>query len=205
VVSDWNGFGFDEDPDPYKAGLSDVPTEELRAELERRGALATAGAPATITGSSTVDEARAFCRRRAFEEKGGPCPVCKRRDVVDRRPLNKGQAAFLSWLVSASEPGEWVDTTTRPPKVFTTKVRDFTVLRHWNLIEPHVNSDTRKSGSGLWRATDKGRRWVAGELAVPSHISRYQDEPVILDDTKMVRVTDVLPDFDLAALLRGDA
>lgn len=204
MVSDWDGFGFDEDPDPYKLDLSDVPTEELRDELERRGAV-SAPAPPSISGSSTVDEARAFCRRRAFEEKGGPCPVCKRRDVVDRRPLNKGQAAFLMWIVSASEPGEWVDTTTRPPKVFTTKSRDFTLLRHWGLLEAHVNTDTRKGGSGLWRATEKGRRWAAGQIAVPSHISKYQDEPVVLDDSKMVRVTDVLPEFDLAALLRGDA
>lgn len=174
--------------------LASFSTEELEQELRRRRG---------VTGQSTVEEARAYLRERAYEGDSSKCPVCTRLDKRYHRPLNAGMARFVVWLWGEASDGRWVNVPTTAPKHILAKCRDFTLLRHWGLIEPRVNEDDSRSGSGDWRATPLLGKWLRGEVEVPSHIWIYQNDPVTLDSTNMIAAVDKLPEFDFRALMKG--
>lgn len=68
-------------------------------------------------------------------------------------------------------------------------------LAHWGLIH-------RDEKSKLWEITLKGRRWLAGEIAIPHKIITYGAEVIGVDSSKMITVSDVRhASVDLASIL----
>jgi hypothetical protein len=187
---------------PPAPDLSKVSDGELERELVRRAAAKGAMGPAGITSASTVEEARLWLRAQCI--KGSRCPVCTRLDKRYHRPLNRGMALTAVWMWRHAPDGRWINMPTEAPKHLLAKCRDFTLMVHWGLIEPRVNDDASRSGSGDWRVLPHLGQWLRGEILVPSHVWLYQDDLPVLDDSRMVAVGDALPDFDLEKLMRGD-
>ena len=72
-----------------------------------------------------------------------------------------------------------------------TRSNDHQGLAWWGLIESNAK--------GVWRLSDAGRKFVRGEIAMPTHALIYNGAFVGFDDTKMVTLRDLL-----AALKIGD-
>jgi len=194
-MADWDDFGFEDAVETYEVDLSNVPTADLENELARRR---EQSAETAITEDSTLREARAFMEARKV--KGCDCFLCGRHSKRYPRLLRKDFAAVLRWVHEATMEGQWVDMSQDAPKWVMSKVRDFTLLRHWGLLEARTNTDTRKKGSGFWRITAKGRQWVRGEISVSSKFYEYQGRLVGWSD-EHVSCHDVLPEFDFKKLM----
>ncbi len=54
---------------------------------------------------------------------------------------------------------------------------DYAKLRHWGLAELKPNDDDpSKKDSGLWRPTEKGRRFAYRQIRVPRYVYLYKNK-----------------------------
>jgi hypothetical protein len=107
--------------------------------------------------------------------KGTKCPICERHLRQWKRALNAGQAAALIYLVKKAKfSGEWVEMRSNESPRFVVMVNDFSQLVHWGLIEKKKGDDN--SPSGIFRATQLGISFVAGEDVVPTHVYLLNNE-----------------------------
>lgn len=107
--------------------------------------------------------------KREFFEKlglgeGMNCPCCGRFAKVYRRRLHHGIAHALINLYRKSPSGylHFSDFCT------TLMGGDFTISRHWGLIE--------KKSSGFWRLTELGRSFVRDEAKVKKYVLLFDDQ-----------------------------
>jgi hypothetical protein len=77
---------------------------------------------------------------------------------------------------------------------------DFAKLRHegWELAEQHINTDSRKRTSGIWRITDRGRDFVEGKISIPSHLDIWALSTVlgVSRGSRVVYIRDIGPEFN---------
>lgn len=115
----------------------------------------------------TLDEARTRLFRQI--EAGTHCPCCEQHVQMYRRKLHRGMALQLIEFVRKYKAahGRWV----RAPR----PSGDFGKLEFWGLIEPRINTKRSTRTSGYWRPTDKGLRFVRGEIAVDAFALIYNN------------------------------
>lgn len=140
----------------------------------------------------------------AAEGAGMACPCCDRFGRKYRRKFNSGMAASLVWLVG--EYGRhpiWVDVPKVAPRSVVSS-REFDKLALWGMAAPHVNEDTQKRCSGVWRPTILGERFVRGVgVVIYSHAIVYNGK-VERWDGESIDVVEALGErFDYAELLAG--
>ena len=103
------------------------------------------------------------------------CPCCGRFAKVYKRRMHHGIARALIrlFMASAQNPKEYLHFT-----AFCDSITgcDFTIARHWGLIEDAAQDDDEKKTSGLWRLTTAGRDYVAGRSTLPKYVLLYNDE-----------------------------
>lgn len=130
------------------------------------------------SGSSTLDEARAWLRGRA--RAGARCPCCRQYTKVYKRRLGSHMARWLIWLVQTwklrateSDPNPWIDIKDSP-----VRGGDYAKTEKWGLIEhkPQEAGDSERRHSALWRPTPAGVDFVYGRIRVPSHVYLYDGE-----------------------------
>jgi hypothetical protein len=103
---------------------------------------------------------------KVLEGKGGDCPCCKRHGKYNGYSITKTDARFLVWIFTNGDKDGWVHTPTQAPREFL-QAKSFTNLRYWALIENYPNDNKKIKGSGLWRITNKGIKYMQGEMQLP--------------------------------------
>jgi len=71
---------------------------------------------------------------------------------------------------------------------------DYGKLRHYGF----VREDNEPERGIVWYVTQRGIAFLRGDIQVPHRMILYQNKCLGFDDSKMVRVTDIHPDFSLA-------
>lgn len=118
--------------------------------------------------------------KTAFFEKarreGTHCPCCGCFGKVYKRKIHSGMAAILVLLYryqsrSYTHVLTLVSAATTPAVAAAIGGGDFAKMRYWGLIEEELKAGRKgqKKGSGLWRITGAGARFVEGATTV----SRY--------------------------------
>lgn len=113
----------------------------------------------------TLKEAKDYLNKNY--KKGCKCPACDQVVKLYKRKLNSGMARTLIEMYRHSDRFVHVKNHLREEKLPNT--HDFTLLRHWGLIEaPAEESDGQ--ASGLWKITEKGQKFCKGEVVVNKHV-----------------------------------
>lgn len=135
-----------------------------------------------------LDRVRRWIVDRLAE--GVDCPACGQTARAYRRRLHAKMAAALLRLYRAGGLSLVATSTLWPHHEAT----DAAKLRYWGLIEAGPDPST-------WRVTELGRRWIAGDVTVPSHATIYNGECLRLDGSPLSLAEALGADFDAAELL----
>lgn len=100
------------------------------------------------------------------------CECCDRYAQVYERKIHHSMAAKLIKFYRAGAHLKWMPTSVVSSK---TGPNDFTMLRHWGLIQRHQNDGPNDPNAGLWCITDLGVQYVLGDVKVPYVASVYND------------------------------
>lgn len=120
--------------------------------------------------STTLTEVQRFLNE--FKSDGCQCPACGQKVKTYTRKLNSGMVAFLRGLYSLSKktPDRFFSLSTILKYIDSgSRSLDYSVLRHWQLIE----SDK----PGKWRITQKGKDFLDGKIAVSRAVVIYNNQP----------------------------
>lgn len=127
---------------------------------------------------NTVDEVKAYLSKNA--RNGVECPCCHQLVKAYERKLNQGMVLFLIALFRMTQEGtrSVFHAEEILERVGTyTKSRDYSVLKHWGLIEEvEVQTDSSKRKAGYWQLTTAGSQFVRGIIPVASHVKIYNNK-----------------------------
>ncbi len=207
-------------PDPYCLGAADLygcayddVTPEQCAKF-KKAFLAALPAYGAFTGdpkTTTIEAGKRWARERF--DKGCTCPLCGQFVKRYKRPLNSSMAVFMIMLrkYQAAHPSEaWVDVPKllSTSKTATARGGDYAKLTGWGLIEP-LPDGVREDGSkrvGLYRMTELGKSWSAGQAAVPKYVFFYNESPLAKQPPVVATVTieqALGSKFNYADLMKG--
>ena len=122
----------------------------------------------------TIAEARAYLRKNM--ETGSKCPCCGRNVKMYNYTVNSSLARALVNLYKRSlraQPNHVKDILIGLPHSCG---KNFCILKHWELIEESINTDTQKRSSGYWYITPKGIKFVLNEVRIPKTVKVFNDK-----------------------------
>ena len=131
------------------------------------------------TDHLSLKEAREWLRYRATQGSGTKCPCCGAATQFYAQRINKTMAIALGWLVQKSTDEDesafrWVNVPKEGPR-WLLRSNQLATLRHWGLLERLPKSEGAKTKhSGIWRPTDRGYRWVKGEISIQKFVVIYR-------------------------------
>ena len=120
----------------------------------------------------SIKEAKSYLREN-FEE-GATCPCCGQFVKLYKRKLNSGMASTLIRIYRDNQQA-WTHVKNFLRENKYQNSHDWTRLKDWGLLEEQENTETTKKTSGTWRITDRGVKFIMGQIAVPSHIFIYNN------------------------------
>ena len=127
-------------------------------------------------------------------DEGTDCRACGQLAKRYRRRLNTSMVRFLIGLVKAGGWTHYLDVPHRG--------QDYAFLARWGLAEKRARP-RGMGGSGYWRATDRGRRFVSGRMLVPDSVWIHNDR-VDGISTQLVAAQEALGRrFDLRELMEA--
>lgn len=144
--------------------------------------------------SSSVLDARRWLK--SVYRKGADCPCCGQRVQLYRRSLNRAMVRALTDIYRAAGR-DWVRIAD-----IVGKRADEAKLVHWGLLEEQYGRREDGGRKGTWRVTEKGERFLRGEISVPRYVLLYNSKFRDFEGPD-ITVTKVLSDFNLRELLRG--
>ena len=101
-------------------------------------------------------------------------------------------AKSLIWLAHAKrDHARWVDVPKESPR-WLVRTNQLPSLRWWGLVERHPNlpGHNKTKFSGLWRPTELGMKFVAGEVDVPRTAITYAGEVLAMAEDDRVKISD---------------
>lgn len=107
-------------------------------------------------------------------EQGIECPCCTQLVKLYERKLNSGMAIFLIRLYKLTATN--LDFVHASKVLEGTKSLDYSVLKHWGLIQDSNVQIEHKRKSGFWSITNKGTSFVRGEITVPMYVKLFSNE-----------------------------
>lgn len=115
--------------------------------------------------------------RATIENDGGYCPCCDKWGKISPFPMTEIMALGLLWMSRApTDEWGWVSTPLHAPR-WMLRGKSFTTMHRWGLIEQAQRSeDPARKRDGLWRVTDKGRNFIAGEFTIPKKVYIYNNQ-----------------------------
>lgn len=132
---------------------------------------------------------------------GGNCPCCERWGKIYSRGINENMVKSLMWLNSIHT--EWVDVPNKAPK-WLLRSNQLPTLRWWGLVERATKTDKTKNFSGLWKITEKGKRFLSFGEEVPKLAFTYNGQVVGFSD-ELVMAKDCLKQgFDYSQIMHKD-
>lgn len=105
---------------------------------------------------------------------GGCCPVCGKFGKVYKYKLSQSLALALKWIADHGADDGWVDVQTKGPR-WMLRSKTYPLLTHWGFIE------SQNARSGIWRATEGGRAFLASIDVAPSAVYVYDNQVLALD------------------------
>lgn len=106
--------------------------------------------------------------------KGGRCPVCDRFGKIYKYKLSQALARALEWIVQNGGTEGWVNVQESAPR-WILRSKTYPLLEHWSMVE------SQGKRSGVWRATQLGKSFVAGFAVAPSAVYVYDDKLFMVD------------------------
>ena len=114
----------------------------------------------------TIEEAKIILRRRV--DDGTKCPCCDQFVKRYKRKLNAGMAITL-YRIYKHHKENYVNVKDFLRKEKYTNSHDWTLLKHWGMLETNL--------SGEWKITQNGKDWLTIEDAKTySHIFIYNSK-----------------------------
>lgn len=118
----------------------------------------------------TLRQVRDWLRPRT-EGKGTRCPCCGQNARVYERSIYSTMARDLIKMYRAAETS-WAHV----PSTINARGGDLLKMRYWHLLEgQEAVRDDGSSRNGSWRITDKGVRYLLGQISVPKTARVYND------------------------------
>jgi hypothetical protein len=131
------------------------------------------------------------------------CPTCGTEINSYWYVLRDGWITLLARIAAESDPGEWVDIPAW--NISAMHSREWSsesvlraggvwcILRHFGLVEPMVNDDAKRTiRKGVWRITDLGRMFLAGDARVPWKVQIRKKKKIDQSDDDMVTAAEAL-------------
>ncbi len=153
-----------------------------------------------------LEVARAELDAKVAKGKGVYCPCCDQRVQIYTRHLRASMAYFLVYLVKRGVT-DWFHINRDMPEHRLMCGGDYAKLAFWGLLEAKPDEpDGKKSSSGFWRLTEKGRQFVRGEITVPTYVKLLHNK-VWEVSAKCFDITEALRSggFDYAELMQDAA
>lgn len=145
----------------------------------------------------TIADGKQFLRNGW--QQGVNCPCCGQLVKLYDRKLNSGMAIFLLGLYGSTFEGNFEHAST---VLVGTKSLDYSVLRHWRLIEEDNRLVAGKRKSGFWRVSERGRKFVEAKITVPSHVKLFNNKLVGFSEDR-ISITQALgKNFDYNEVMR---
>ena len=69
----------------------------------------------------------------------------------------------------------WVEVPPIAPQ-WMLRGKNYQTMAKWGLIEKGSKTNSATKSDGFWRVTDKGRRFIAGEIPVPAKAYIYNND-----------------------------
>lgn len=155
--------------------------------------------PSTVT----LEEAKVWLRGQVGT--GNNCPCCNQFVKIYKRKLNSGMARTLIWIVSATQPDQWIAVAQTAPKEIL-RSNEHGKLVHWGLLEQQpLKKDSNAKCSGIWRATPAGRAFAQDLSSVPSHVYLYDNEVLRFSDAHTNIVKSLGKQFNYKELMSAVA
>lgn len=151
---------------------------------------------------NTIQEAKDYLKANA--DAGCDCPVCDRYVKIYKRHLNAGIVINLLefYWRDNRKPGDWVHPYEIMRKNSSRFNMEYAKLGWWGLVEkapPEVGGKTKSTG--LWRITDKGKKFAIGHLTVPAKVHIYDDRIVGYSEEQTTVVGALQKKFDYQELM----
>jgi hypothetical protein len=139
-----------------------------------------------IADRGTIADARDVLNNEMLT--GTSCPCCEQRVMLYRRRIPLVAVRFVVWLLKSHDTGvEWANVRDCP-----VRGGDYGKIKHWGLTELKPNDDDpKKRTSGLWRLTERGRRFAENAVELPTHRYVYNDRCYGSSETT-TNITDAL-------------
>lgn len=129
----------------------------------------------------SVAEAQAQLRATLVLGEADTCACCGGYTKVYARKLHVAMARVLRAL--NDKP-----LTPREMSTIAGGGGDGGKLAHWGLIEQR---------GGVWIIAPKGKAFLRGDVCLPHRVLIYQGSVIGFDTSKMIRISDILPDVDI--------
>lgn len=133
---------------------------------------------------------------QTIADDGGCCPVCGRWGKVYRYRLTQSLAAALRWIADHGNAEGWADVQKGGPR-WMLRSKTYPLLAHWGLVE------SREFGSGIWRVTASGARFLAGTETAPRAVFVYDNRIMDVEDERVTFRGCFGVKFDFDALMGG--
>ena len=114
--------------------------------------------------------------KHVLKGEGVECENCGKYAKATARKIDSTMARGLILMAGERgrrEPGGWVSFP-ELPKIFL-RSKTLSQAKHWRLIEARVKTDMLISGSGWWRLTPDGMRFVAAQATITETAWVYND------------------------------
>lgn len=138
--------------------------------------------------------------------------MCSRWAKLNAAYLHSSIVTCLVWLYNATENGETdADGFIHFENYLVQRKRSnikgvIGKAKYWGLVErrPKDESEAHKKTSGHWRLTEKGKRFVRGEISVPRKIWYFDDRVVDIDDPQdLINIkTSEIRNFDYEQVMK---
>jgi len=134
------------------------------------------------------------------QRKGGVlCPICNQTVKITRKRLTAQVAASVIWIYK--NLSDWVSMKNFPVAIWSPSTVPTAAI--WGFVEERYNVDPNFKKRGYWRVTDKGVKFVLGEIKVKEFALYFQGESAGYGGRSM-NVTEVIGDsYDLDLLMAG--
>lgn len=146
----------------------------------------------------TIQEAKQHLRDNF--KTGTECPCCGQFVKQYKRRLNSGMAIFMINLYRLGGELNFVKLADVLHCRETTGY-DYSILKHWNLIEQSENHDPEKKDAGQWKLTPAGVGFVKNFIKVSSHIKLYNKKVLGFDGEPINIVSALGKRFDYSELM----
>jgi hypothetical protein len=126
-----------------------------------------------IGSTKTLQEAKKELREGW--EKGIECPCCTQLVRLWKHKLNSAIARTLisMYNISKGRNDEWVHIMN---EIHITTM--YGIAEFWGVIEPkdHQKFEDDKRASGMWRLTEKGKKFVEGKILIPKYLFIFNNK-----------------------------